>query len=95
MKITPETVSYVANLARLSVTAEEAVNLSAEMDVILSYVEKLNCLDTHGITPTAHAVPLENAFREDRAEPSLGSALALRNAPDQGEGCFRVPKVIE
>jgi len=95
MKITPETVHHVADLARLSLGEDEVVNLTSEMDLILAYVEKLNQLDTAGITPTAHAVPLENAFRDDLASPSLGAEKALHNAPDSAEGCFRVPKVIE
>jgi aspartyl-tRNA(Asn)/glutamyl-tRNA(Gln) amidotransferase subunit C len=95
MKITPETVAHVADLARLSLGPEEVDSLTAEMDRFLGYVEKLNELDTAAIVPTSHAVPLENAFREDRLIPSLGTEKALRNAPDSAEGCFCVPKVIE
>ncbi|MCW9049553.1 MAG: Asp-tRNA(Asn)/Glu-tRNA(Gln) amidotransferase subunit GatC, partial [Deltaproteobacteria bacterium] len=60
------------------------------------YVDKLNELDTEGIEPTAHAVPMANAFREDEIRPSIGIELALGNAPMvAGESCFQVPKVIE
>ena len=52
-------------------------------------------LDTEGIVPTAHAVPMENAFRADEVRASLANAEALGNAPAEGKGCFRVPKVIE
>ncbi|NLC72087.1 MAG: Asp-tRNA(Asn)/Glu-tRNA(Gln) amidotransferase subunit GatC [Desulfuromonadaceae bacterium] len=95
MKITPETVSHVADLARLSLDQEEVESLTAEMDLILAYVEKLNELDTDAITPTAHAVPLENAFRCDQPSPSFSAEKALSNAPDSNEDCFRVPRVIE
>jgi aspartyl-tRNA(Asn)/glutamyl-tRNA(Gln) amidotransferase subunit C len=65
------------------------------MDAILGYVEQLNRLNTDGIIPTAHAVPMENAFRDDAVRPSLGEERALANAPAAAGGCFRVPKVIE
>ena len=58
-------------------------------------MEKLKELDTEGILPTSHAVPMENAFREDAARPSIGVEKALANAPDRVESFYRVPKVIE
>ena len=65
------------------------------MDAILAYVEKLNALDTDGIIPTSHAVPMENAFRADLPTPALGVENALANAPKKAENFFMVPKVIE
>jgi aspartyl-tRNA(Asn)/glutamyl-tRNA(Gln) amidotransferase subunit C len=65
------------------------------MGAILGYVEKLKELNTDGILPTSHAVPMENAFREDAARPSIGIEKALSNAPDRVENFYRVPKVIE
>jgi aspartyl-tRNA(Asn)/glutamyl-tRNA(Gln) amidotransferase subunit C len=95
MKITRAEVEHVARLARLALREDELESLTGQMDAILGYVDQLNELDTEGIIPTAHAVPMENAFREDRVKPSLGVEGALGNAPDAGAGCFRVPKVIE
>lgn len=95
MKITPEQVAQVARLARLSLAADEQTKLTGQMDAILGYVEQLAALDTAAILPTAHAVPLENAFRPDVVIPPLGVAKALSNAPESRDGCFRVPKVIE
>jgi aspartyl-tRNA(Asn)/glutamyl-tRNA(Gln) amidotransferase subunit C len=95
MKITRNEMEYVADLARLSLEDEEVNALTSDMDAILAYVEKLNELETDGIIPTAHAVPVENAFREDEVRPALGTAKALQNAPGSENGCFRVPKVIE
>ena len=95
MKITRNEVEYVAGLARLSLQENEIDALTSDMDAILAYVEKLNELETNGIIPTAHAVPVENAFREDEVRPSLGTAKALQNAPENENDCFRVPKVIE
>jgi len=95
MKISREQVEHVAVLARLELPPEEIDTFTGQMDAILAYVEKLNELDTTGIVPTAHAVPMENAFRADEVLPSIGTENALGNAPARVEDFFRVPKVIE
>jgi len=95
MKITRAQVEHVAQLARLALTEPELDALTGDMDAILGYVEKLNELDTDHIVPTAHAVPMENAFRGDAAHASIGTEKALQNAPEDSDGCFLVPKVIE
>lgn len=95
MKINRSQVEQVAKLARLALEEEELNALTGQMDAILGYVEKLNSLNTDGIVPTAHAVPMENAFRADEVKPSIGVEKALQNAPAAGNGCFKVPRVIE
>ncbi|SNB47663.1 Asp-tRNA(Asn)/Glu-tRNA(Gln) amidotransferase subunit GatC [Geobacter sp. DSM 9736] len=95
MKITKRDVEHVARLARLELAEEEKEIFTGQMDAILAYVEKLNELNTEGIVPTAHAVPVENAFRADRVHEAIGADNALANAPDRVEDFFRVPKVIE
>lgn len=95
MKISREEVEHVARLARLALQPDELEALTGEMDAILGYVDKLNELETSGIVPTAHAVPMENAFREDQERPSIGIDRARQNAPATSGSCFKVPKVIE
>ena len=95
MKITREQVQHVAKLARLNLSDDEVTMFTGQMADILAYVEKLNELDTDGIVPTSHAVPMENAFRDDVVQPSIGADAALANAPDRIADFFRVPKVIE
>ena len=95
MKITREQVQHVARLARLSLSDDEVAMFTGQMADILAYVEKLNELNTDGIVPTSHAVPMENAFRDDVVRPSIGADAALANAPDRIADFFRVPKVIE
>ncbi len=95
MKITRLEVEQVARLSRLALEEAELAALTGQLDAILGYVDQLNELNTDGILPTAHAVPMENAFRPDQITPGLGAERALRNAPDADNGCFRVPKVIE
>lgn len=95
MKINRAEVEHVARLARLALQPEELEAMTGQMDAILGYVEKLNELDTDGIEPTAHAVPMENAFRADEVKPSIGIERAQQNAPSTDGSCFKVPKVIE
>jgi aspartyl-tRNA(Asn)/glutamyl-tRNA(Gln) amidotransferase subunit C len=95
MKIERREVEQVARLARLALPPEEISALTGQLDAILGYVAKLDELDTSGILPTAHAVPMENAFRADVVTPSLGVDAALQSAPERSDSCFRVPKVIE
>ena len=95
MKITVSDVEHVARLARLQLTAAEKELFAGQMDAILGYVEKLKELDTEGILPTSHAVPMENAFREDIVCPPIGPDKSLANAPKRAATFFKVPKVIE
>ena len=95
MKITRVEVEHVARLARLELSPGELDTFTVQMDSILCYVEKLNALDTEGIVPTSHAVPMENAFRPDQPGRALGVDGALANAPRHAESFFMVPKVIE
>ena len=95
MKITRDQVEHVSHLARLALSDQELDALTGEMDAILDYVEQLNTLDTQDIVPTAHAVPLENAFRKDEVRPGFTTEQALSNAPDATDNAFRVRRIIE
>ena len=95
MDITVSDVEHVARLARLELSQDEKTLFAGQMGAILGYVEKLKELNTEGILPTSHAVPMENAFREDGVQPAIGVEKALANAPDRVESFYRVPKVIE
>ena len=95
MRITIEQVRQVAKLARLTLPETELERLATDMDAMLDFVATLESIDTEGIVPTAHAVPMMNAFREDVLRPSLDRELVMASAPDHQSGCFRVPKVIE
>lgn len=88
-------VNYVAHLARLSLSPEEAQKLGLQLGQILGYIDKLNELDVSQVEPTAHAVPLVNVTRPDEVRPSLPNEDALRNAPAKANGLFVVPKIVE
>jgi len=95
MKITREQVEYVAHLARLRLSPEEAEKFTSQLDQILVYFEKLNRLDTSQVEPTSHPIPMVNAFREDLVKSSIDVEEALANAPDKEGNFFKVPKIIE
>ena len=83
MALTREEVLHVANLARLSLESGEVDLFTQQLNDILAYVEKLQELDTTGVTPMAHVVPVFNAFREDEVKPGLPRDEALENAPSR------------
>jgi aspartyl-tRNA(Asn)/glutamyl-tRNA(Gln) amidotransferase subunit C len=100
MKITRETVQYVAELANLELAEAELEMYRRQLDAILTYVETLNQLDTSGVEPmaqvvTAGAATGRPAWREDEPRNSGVTAEALAAAPDPSAPFFRVPKVIE
>ncbi len=94
MKITREEVQRVAGLARLELTEVEVERMTNQLDAILSYVAKLDELDTTGVALTTHTQNVVNAFREDVAKDSLPRESALANAPEQNGESFIVPRVI-
>ena len=88
-------VAYVARLARLTLNEEEQARYQRDLAGILQYAAKLDELDTEGVEPTAHVLPIHNVLREDAARPSFDRDKLLSNAPDSADGCFKVPKVVE
>ncbi|MBP2641250.1 MAG: Aspartyl/glutamyl-tRNA(Asn/Gln) amidotransferase subunit [Firmicutes bacterium] len=95
MKITRKNVEDVALLSRLEIPEEQIETMTGQLNAILEYVDVLNQLDTTGVEPTAHVLPLKNVMRADVVVPSLPRDAALANAPEQENGYFKVPKVTE
>jgi aspartyl-tRNA(Asn)/glutamyl-tRNA(Gln) amidotransferase subunit C len=95
MRLTPKEVEHVALLARLRLTGEERERFTTQLNSILEHFEQLQQIDTSGVPPMSHAVPMSNVLREDEPAPPLSLGEALQNAPDQDRDCFRVPRVIE
>ena len=94
-KITREHVRHVARLARLNLSSEEMDIFTVQLNTILSYVDKLNELDTTQVEPLSHAIEVTNAFRDDVVEESLTREIVLKNAPETEKGFFKVPRIIE
>jgi len=94
MALTREEVIHVAQLARLSLDPDEIAVFTRQLNDILTYIQKLQELDTRGISPLAHVIPIFNVFKEDEVQAGLPRDLALDNAPAREEGNFVVPRVI-
>jgi aspartyl-tRNA(Asn)/glutamyl-tRNA(Gln) amidotransferase subunit C len=88
-------VAYVARLARINLTEEEAQIFQKQLDEVLKYVEKLRQVDVTGVDAAAHALPVFDVFRDDSSRDWFTAEQALSNAPRQANGLFVVPKVVE
>jgi aspartyl-tRNA(Asn)/glutamyl-tRNA(Gln) amidotransferase subunit C len=95
VKITLAEVEHVARLARLALDADEKERMRSQLDAILGYVEQLRRVNTDGVEPTAHVLPLVNVLRDDEVRPSYPVEAMLANAPDAQDGQFRVPRILE
>jgi aspartyl-tRNA(Asn)/glutamyl-tRNA(Gln) amidotransferase subunit C len=88
-------IDYVANLARLALTAQEKETFSRQLGDVLQYIEKLREVDVGQVEPTAHAFPMFNVWAEDQSRPGLPVEVALQNAPAQRDNMIVVPVVVE
>ena len=95
MKISKEEILHVAHLARLDIDERNMDALSGQIGKILEYVDMLSRVNTDGVKPTTHAILLANAFREDSETVPMDREKVLANAPDNQDGNFVVPRVIE
>ena len=92
--ITSDDVRHVARLARLDVTEEEVEQFTAQLAAVLNHAADVAALDTEGVPPTSHPVPLENVLRHDAVRQSLDRDEVLAQAPAAESGRFRVPRIL-
>ena len=95
MKITRDEIRHVALLARLALDPAEEEAMTATLDAILTYMEKLAKLDTSAVEPTAHILDLPTPWRDDVVTNTPDADRLLANAPARDGDFFRVPKIIE
>jgi aspartyl-tRNA(Asn)/glutamyl-tRNA(Gln) amidotransferase subunit C len=95
MALTPDQVRWVAHLARLELSDTEMATMTRQLSAIIDYVNQLQQVDTEGVEPLAHPLPLHNVFRDDESEPSLPVEAALANAPNRRDNFYGVPAVLE
>ncbi len=93
--ISDETIEYVGILAKLELNEEEKENAKKDMGSMLDYIDKLNELDTTGVEPMSHIFPVNNVFREDVVANGDDRENILKNAPEQKDGSFVVPKTVD
>jgi aspartyl-tRNA(Asn)/glutamyl-tRNA(Gln) amidotransferase subunit C len=95
MTIEADDVRHIAELARIALEDGEIEQFQSELAEILEYVDKLEELDTDEVEPTTHAVLEQMEGRRDETEQGLTREQVLQNAPDEQDGQFRVPKVVD
>ncbi len=95
MALLKKDVLHVAHLGRIQLSDREVEKFADQLSSIVDYVNQLGELDTEGVEPLAHALPLRNVLRADEPQPGLSNDQALAGAPDAADGCFRVPRVID
>jgi len=95
MRLSHEEIEHIALLSRLELSDAERERAQNELSDIIGYFEALSKLDTQGVEPTMHALPLQNVLRADKVEPQLTREEALQNAPESAGGMFQVPRVVE
>jgi aspartyl-tRNA(Asn)/glutamyl-tRNA(Gln) amidotransferase subunit C len=92
--ITTDDVAHVARLARLQLSEDELARFTVQLAAVLDHARDVESLDTTGVEPTAHPLPLVNVLRDDVVRPSLDRALVLAQAPDVEDHRFRVPRIL-
>jgi aspartyl-tRNA(Asn)/glutamyl-tRNA(Gln) amidotransferase subunit C len=92
--ISPDEVRHVARLARLALDDDEVDRYAVQLSAILEHVDAVRRLDTAGVPPTAHPLPVDNVLRPDTEAPSLHRATVLAQAPAVEDDRFRVPRIM-
>ena len=87
-------VAHIAKLANLPLNPEEKEKFEKQLSEILTYVEKLNEVDTTNVEPTSQVTGLENVTREDETRPSLSQEESLSNTKSKKNGLFKVPAIL-
>jgi aspartyl-tRNA(Asn)/glutamyl-tRNA(Gln) amidotransferase subunit C len=92
--LTRRDAAYVARLARIELTDEELDLYAGQLAVVLDHAAQVAAIDTTGVEPTAHPLPLQNVLRPDEPAPCLDRDVVLGQAPAVEDGRFRVPKIL-
>lgn len=95
MKITEELVDYISLLSRLKLDEAERAEMAGELEKIVSYMDRLAQVDTQGVEPMSHVLPIANVTRPDVVEPSYDREALLRGAPKRDQETFLVPKAVD
>ena len=95
MEVNDQLIAELAELARLEFNAEEKSGIKSDLQRMISFVEKLQEIDTTGVEPLLHMSEATNVYREDVVSGSIDRSTGLLNAPDSDGVYFRVPQVIK
>ena len=94
MDIKEEVVEHIAHLARLEFTGDRKTVISEDLQRIISFMDKLQEVDTESVEPLIYMTAEINHLREDIAKVTVTQEEALKNAPQKDSDYFRIPKVL-
>jgi len=94
-EITNERIKKIADAVRIEISDEEAAKYTEEISSVIEYANILSELNTDDVEPTTHGIVLGNVLRKDEPKHTITQADALENAPDQEDGHFKVPSIME
>ena len=92
--IAKKDLEHIGWLARLELSEEDREKYTPKLNSVLDYFSELDKVDTEGIEPTYHVLPVSNVFREDTPAPSLTQEEALSNAPKKQDGFIKAPRMM-
>jgi aspartyl-tRNA(Asn)/glutamyl-tRNA(Gln) amidotransferase subunit C len=93
-RLTRQDAAYVARLARIDLSEEELDLYAGQLAAVLDNAAQLSALDTAGVEPTAHPLPLKNVLRSDEPRPCLDRDVVLAQAPAVEDNRFQVPRIL-
>jgi len=94
-EITNERIKKIADAVRIEISDEEAAKYTEEISSVIEYANILSELNTDDVEPTTHGIVLGNVLRKDEPKHTITQEDALENAPDQEDGHFKVPSIME
>lgn len=86
---------HIATLSRLTFSDSELDEMSVHLTSMIGHFKMLDSVDTDGVSPKAHILPMVNVLREDVVVPPMDNATLLANAAETDDGSYIVPKVVE
>lgn len=94
MKVDDALTDKLAQLARLRFEGDEKQQIKADLQRMLSFVEKLSELNTEGVEPLIYMTDEESRLRTDDTGVEITKEDALKNAPSRDTDYFKVPRVL-
>ena len=95
MSLGLDDVRRIAELAHIDISQEQAVQMQGELNDIFKMIERIQAVDTEGVEPMMHPHDGVQRFREDRVVFGNDREENMKNAPEEYEGRFLVPRVVE
>jgi aspartyl-tRNA(Asn)/glutamyl-tRNA(Gln) amidotransferase subunit C len=88
-------VEHVARLAYIDLSDAEVDEMARQLSSVVEHVSRLQAVETEGVEPTGHVVPMRDVMRDDEVRPSWPPAAVMANAPTSADDQFEVQAVLD